>query len=200
MGFCLINNVAVAAAWALDRVPRVAIVDWDEHHGNGTQDIFYENPQVLYCSVHEGGSYPGTGRLEERGCGDGDGYTINVPLPRGSRGADFATAFSEVFIPALRRFDPLLLLISAGQDILSDDPLGGMCVEPQDVGAMLGLLLGAFRTPVALVLEGGYGPSHADAIRAIFGALQGGECAFVPGEASAETVRVVRDARSVHGL
>ncbi|MDD1676891.1 MAG: histone deacetylase [Methanomicrobiales archaeon] len=200
MGFCLVNNVAVAAAWALDRVERVAIIDWDVHHGNGTQDIFEENPRVLYASVHQGNTYPGTGKLHDAGRGEAQGCTCNVPLPPGSSGADYALVFAGLFVPAVRRFDPDLILVSAGQDILSDDPLGGMCVEPQDVGAMLSSLLRAGTSPLALVLEGGYGPSHGAAIAAMFRALRDEDVAFMPGDADAVTQVIVQESQEIHGL
>ncbi|MDD1674434.1 MAG: histone deacetylase, partial [Methanomicrobiales archaeon] len=200
MGFCLINNVAVATAWALERVGRVAIVDWDVHHGNGTQDIFYENSHVLYCSVHQGNTYPGTGHLHDVGSGEGKGNTINVPLPPGSTGADYALVFSDVFVPAVQRFGPDLILVSAGQDILSDDPLGGMQVEPQDVGSMLRSLLNVAVTPLALVLEGGYGPSHGAAVSAMFHALKGEDVSFIPGDADSRTRKIVRESQSIHDL
>jgi acetoin utilization deacetylase AcuC-like enzyme len=200
MGFCLINNIAVAAAWALERIDRVAIVDWDVHHGNGTQDIFYEDSRVLYCSVHQWNAFPGTGRLEEAGRGKGSGCTLNVPLPPGSTGADYALVFSEVFIPAMLRFNPELILVSAGQDILADDPLGGMAVEPENTGALTRMLITAVLSPLALILEGGYGPSHGAAINAIYRALQGEAIASPAGEAGDMTGRIVREARTIHRL
>ncbi|WP_292521082.1 histone deacetylase [Methanoculleus sp.] len=126
MGFCLFNNVAVATAQALREVARVAIIDWDLHHGNGTQAAFYTSDRVLYCSVHQAGTFPGTGWPDEQGAGPGVGYTINIPLAAGSTGADYALVFREVFVPAIRGFKPALLVVSAGQDPLFDDPLGSM--------------------------------------------------------------------------
>ena len=175
MGFCLFNNVAVAAARALDRVDRVAIVDWDVHHGNGTQAAFYASDRVLYCSVHQMGIFPGTGWPDERGAG----YTINAPLEPGSTGADYALVFREVFVPAIRRFEPDIVVVSAGQDALFDDPIGSMQLRPDDFGVLTGMLADVSPAALALVLEGGYGRSHADAIGAIFAAL-GGE-RFTPG-------------------
>ena len=128
MGFCLLNNVAIAAEHALKSVDRVAIVDWDVHHGNGTQHAFYRTNRVLYCSVHQEYHFPYSGSVEEIGNGYGKGFTVNAPVGTGSSGADIALVFSEVFLPALERFRPDCLLVSAGQDILSDDPLGGMNV------------------------------------------------------------------------
>lgn len=174
MGFCLLNNVAIAAARTLGKVERVAIVDWDVHHGNGTQQAFYASDQVLYCSVHRGHYYPYSGRTDERGSGAGQGFTLNAPLEAGSTIADYDAIFREVFVPAIRTFRPGLLLVSAGQDILSDDPLGGMCLCPGDLGLLTWRLMKAGGLPLALVLEGGYGPSHGAAIREIFRVLGGG--------------------------
>jgi len=179
MGFCLFNNVAIAAARALNEIGRVAIVDWDLHHGNGTQAIFYTSDRVLYCSVHQVGIFPGTGWPEERGAGPGAGYTVNAPLAAGSTGADYALVFREVVIPAIQQFKPDVTLVSAGQDTLSDDPLGSMLLRPGDFGVLTGMLVDASPTALALVLEGGYGRSHAGAVRAICAALDGAR--FVPG-------------------
>ncbi len=170
MGFCIFNNIAVAAAGALNRIGRVAIVDWDVHHGNGTQEIFYSSDRVLYCSVHQSPWYPGSGFPDETGRGPGDGLTLNAPLPPGSGISDYLRVFSGNFIPAIRRFDPALILVSAGQDCLRDDPLGNMELRPKDLGELTGQLT-ATGVPVCLVLEGGYGPSHGAAVAAIFEAL-----------------------------
>jgi acetoin utilization deacetylase AcuC-like enzyme len=187
MGFCLFNNVAVAAARALDEVDRVAIVDWDLHHGNGTQAAFYTSDRVLYCSVHQAGIFPGTGWPEERGAGPGAGFTVNAPLAAGSAGADYALVFGQVFIPALRWFRPDLVVVSAGQDTLFDDPLGSMRLQPEDFGALTGMLADASPAALALVLEGGYGRSHAKAVGAIVAALDGARFAPRGGEAKAST-------------
>ena len=179
MGFCLFNNAAVAAARALLSVDRVAIVDWDLHHGNGTQAIFYGSDQVLFCSVHQAGLFPGSGWPEEQGTGPGVGYTINAPLEPGSTGADYALVFREIFVPMLRRFDPDVVLVSAGQDALVGDPLGSMLLEPDDFGTLAGMLVDASPAPLALVLEGGYGRLHGAAIGAILATLDGAR--FKPG-------------------
>ncbi|MCE5337400.1 MAG: histone deacetylase [Methanomicrobiaceae archaeon] len=173
MGFCLFNNVAVAVVRALREVDRVAILDWDLHHGNGTQAVFYGSDRVLYCSIHQAGLFPGTGWLEEQGAGPGVGYTVNAPLEPGSAGADYALVFRKIFVPAIRRFEPDLVVVSAGQDALADDPLGSMLLEPDDFGVLTGMLVEAGCGALALVLEGGYGRSHAGAIRAIIAALDG---------------------------
>jgi acetoin utilization deacetylase AcuC-like enzyme len=171
MGFCLFNNVAVAAAYAASIVDRVAIIDWDVHHGNGTQDIFYDSGQVLYCSVHQDHGYPGTGRPEETGMGEGQGCTVNVPVPAGSTIEEYRDAFHARISPAVSAFEPDLVLVSAGQDILYDDPLGGIRIMPGDFVALTRLVMPDYRRPVALVLEGGYGPSHGKAIAAICSVL-----------------------------
>jgi acetoin utilization deacetylase AcuC-like enzyme len=166
LGFCIFNNAAIAAACALDRFDLVAIIDWDVHHGNGTQDIFYHSDRVLYCSVHQAFSFPGTGRREEDGIGPGKGLTINTPLPAGSSYARYRQVFIDDFLPAIRNFEPGLIIVSAGQDCLIDDPLGNMNLHPNDIGAMASLLSGT-GVPLALLLEGGYGPSHPTAIASI---------------------------------
>ena len=171
MGFCIFNNVAIGAAYAASIVDRVAIIDWDVHHGNGTQDIFYDSGQVLYCSVHQEHGYPGTGRPEETGVDDGLGHTINIPVPAGSTIDEYQDAFRARIVPAVTAFDPDLLLVSAGQDILYDDPLGSIRIRPEDFVTLTRLVLTHPGLPVVLVLEGGYGPSHGKAINAICSVL-----------------------------
>jgi acetoin utilization deacetylase AcuC-like enzyme len=128
MGFCLFNNVAVAAAAAVARgLDRIAIVDIDVHHGNGTQHVFYAEPRVLYVSTHQYPFYPGTGAREETGADAGVGFTLNLPLPAGSTDADYARAYDSV-AARLSVFDPQLLLVSAGFDAHADDPLASMFV------------------------------------------------------------------------
>ncbi|KLK89233.1 histone deacetylase [Methanoculleus sediminis] len=191
MGFCLFNNVAVATAKALRKVDRVAIVDWDLHHGNGTEKAFYTSDRVLYCSVHQAGIFPGTGWPEERGAGPGAGHTVNVPLVSGSTGVDYALVFGEVFVPMLRWFEPDVVVVSAGQDALFDDPLGSIRLLPEDFGALAGMLVDATPAPLALVLEGGYGRSHAGAIGAIVAALDGARFNPAGGGAKASTRHLV---------
>ncbi len=200
MGFCLINNVAVAAKKALLQVDRIAIVDWDLHHGNGTQHSFYGTDRVLYCSVHQEHTFPYSGAVTETGAGDGRGYTMNAPLPAGSTIADYYHVFSEIFVPAIERFSPDVLIVSAGQDILFDDPLGSMRIRPEDFEPMTRMLVRAAGVPLALVLEGGYGPSHGVAVRHIFTALtsEGGE--HVPALPSERTQKIVRYLKAEHHL
>jgi acetoin utilization deacetylase AcuC-like enzyme len=172
LGFCIFNNAAIAAVYALNRFDRVAIVDWDVHHGNGTQDIFYHSDRVLYCSVHQAFIFPGTGMRKEQGIGPGKGFTINAPLPAGSSYTRYRQVFIDDFLPAIRNFEPGLIIVSAGQDCLFDDPLGNMDLYPDDIGAMT-LLLFQTGIPLVLLLEGGYGPSHPRAIASIIQNLCG---------------------------
>jgi acetoin utilization deacetylase AcuC-like enzyme len=173
MGFCIFNNAAVAAAKALRDVDRVAILDWDLHHGNGTQKAFYGSDRVLYCSVHEENSFPKTGWIDEIGTGAGRGYTLNAPLAAGCTIADYRYIFAEIFIPAIVRFRPDVLIISAGQDALADDEHGRMNLVPDDYATLTGMLIDGTDLPLALTLEGGYGPSLGEGIAAIFRALRG---------------------------
>jgi acetoin utilization deacetylase AcuC-like enzyme len=161
MGFCLTNHAAVAAGYALSRgLGRVAILDWDVHHGNGTQDIFYDEDRVLYLSSHQSPFYPGTGKAGEVGEGVGRGFTANVPLPAGSGEDVYAAAFAGVFVPLLREFGPEVILVSAGFDAHIDDLLGGMALESGSFGRFAALISGLSRevgaAPPAFVLEGGY--------------------------------------------
>jgi acetoin utilization deacetylase AcuC-like enzyme len=154
MGFCLVDNVAVAARYAQDElgVGRVAIVDWDVHHGNGTQDIFWDDASVLFASLHQWPFYPGTG-----GPGEENETTVNVPLPAGSGDDEYLRAFAERVEPAVRAFEPELVLVSAGFDAHVDDPLAGMRLT-RDGFRELARRSAALAPRVAAVLEGGYDP------------------------------------------
>jgi acetoin utilization deacetylase AcuC-like enzyme len=161
MGFCLTNHVAVAARLALSRgLERVAILDWDVHHGNGTQDVFYGDSRVLFLSVHQSPFYPGTGRAGEVGEGEGVGFTANVPLPAGSGEDLYAGVFAGVFVPLLREFRPGMILVSAGFDAHADDLLGGMALTSDAFGRFAALVTLLSRevgaVPPAFILEGGY--------------------------------------------
>ncbi|HTM44537.1 MAG TPA: histone deacetylase [Polyangiaceae bacterium] len=159
MGFCLINNVAVAAAHALQRgVRRVLILDWDVHHGNGTQDIFYTTDQVLYFSVHQNPWYPGTGQAHEIGSGTGLGYNFNVPLSRGAGDNEYFALWQRALLPLIDQYKPELLLISAGYDAHARDPLGHMRISSEGFGQLAQAVAqrAAPLCPVGLVLEGGY--------------------------------------------
>ena len=167
MGFCLLSNVAIAARWAQRHadVRRVAIVDFDVHHGNGTQEVFYDDPDVLFLSVHQHPLYPGTGMASETGAGRGEGATVNVPLPAGVGDGGYAKVFRQLFTPLVDRFEPELVLLSAGYDAHGLDPLGGMRLTASGFGGLVREVLGwaDVHTDVGVVaaLEGGY---HADAL------------------------------------
>ena len=169
MGFCLVNNVAVAARWALDvrGLDRILILDWDVHHGNGTQDIFYSDGRVYYLSLHLSGHYPGTGHAYQRGSGDGIGATRNVPFPHGVERAYYLEVFDEVLTEAISTFRPELVLVSAGFDCLAGDPLGGLLLEPSDLHGMtrrvMELAAESAGGRVVALLEGGYVPPRVAA-------------------------------------
>lgn len=161
MGFCLINHVAVAARHALRRgARRVAIVDWDVHHGNGTEEIFEHKPEVLYVSLHQSPQYPGTGAASDTGLGEGRGHTVNLPLSAGASNAVYAAAFERVVLPIIEQFGPDLTLVSAGYDAHRLDPLGGMQLDGAGYAWMTRRLLDvAARGPsgrMGFLLEGGY--------------------------------------------
>jgi len=146
MGFCLFNNVAIAAESALAAgAKKVAILDWDVHHGNGTQDAFWSRRDVLYLSSHQYPFYPGTGAPGEIGEGEGAGFTVNVALPGGQGDADYGALFESVFLPVLEQYQPELLLVSAGFDPHEADPLGGMGVTERGFAAMCSALIPAAR-------------------------------------------------------
>jgi acetoin utilization deacetylase AcuC-like enzyme len=180
-GFCLFNNVAVASRHALDSLgaQRVFIFDWDVHHGDGTNDIFRSTDAVLFASIHESGAFPGTGPLHDAGAGAGEGYSINLPVPKGSYEDAWVSLLEHIVIPAAEEFQPDLVLISAGYDAHSDDEQGGCELEASSFAEMarhiraLGERTGA---PVGAVLEGGYALDPlAASVCATMAALAGDE-------------------------
>ncbi|MFP5375958.1 MAG: histone deacetylase, partial [Acidimicrobiia bacterium] len=168
MGFCLLNNAAVAAATLAERGERVVIVDWDVHHGNGTQDLFWADGRVLYASLHQWPFYPGTGGADERGAGPGAGLIRNVPLPAGATGDVALAALDQVVDPVVEGFAPTWLIVSAGFDAHRDDPIGGLAWSSGDYAALTRRVL-AYAPPGRrlVFLEGGYDP---DALAASVGA------------------------------
>jgi acetoin utilization deacetylase AcuC-like enzyme len=162
MGFCLFNTMAIGAEYLKHRygAKKIMIVDWDVHHGNGTQDVFYNDPSVLFVSSHQFPFYPGTGSVNEIGAGAGEGYTINVPLPAGCADREYLQVFQDVVVAAAKKFEPEWILVSAGFDPHERDPLGGMEVTEEGFAAMARALVEQAATfsdgRIALVLEGGY--------------------------------------------
>ncbi len=179
LGFCLFNNVAIGARYAQRkyRVTRVLIVDWDVHHGNGTQHAFEEDPSVFYFSLHQYPYYPGTGHSWERGYGEGLGKTLNLPMPAGSTDRHYLEAFEETFLPLAREFKPEIIFISAGFDAHREDPLAGMNLTEKGYQRMTELLKEVAKESseerIVSVLEGGYNlgalshsiETHLDALR-----------------------------------
>lgn len=214
MGFCLLNNIAVAARFALDHLglKRIAIVDYDVHHGNGTQEIFYAEPRVLFCSTHAAPFYPGTGAIAEMGSPtSAPGATLNVPLPYGTGNRGYARVFAEVITPALRRFRPELVLVSAGYDAHWSDPLGPMVLSVSGYAHLTGCLIDLAGElcggKLVLVLEGGYnldalGACVVASLRQLMGRPPGpdpiGEVAVT--EPESEIDRVIQALRARHPL
>lgn len=184
MGFCLFNNVAVGAHYGLQNLgmERIAIIDWDLHHGNGTQNSFYTSNKVLYLSTHAFPYYPGSGSLEEVGAGEGEGYTVNVPLSGGHDDRAFAKIFQELIVPVTREYRPDFIIISAGFDTYFADPLGTMAVTEQGYACMtkqvVDLAAETCEGKVLVALEGGYNlRGIRDGVLAVLGELSGNpEC------------------------
>jgi acetoin utilization deacetylase AcuC-like enzyme len=162
MGFCIFNNIAIGARYAIAKkgIERVMIVDWDAHHGNGTQEVFYEDPNVLYISLHQYPHYPGTGWIDETGKGKGKGTTVNLPFPAGTGEADYLAAFERVILPVGKRFAPDLVMVSAGYDSHAGDLLCSMRLTDSSYRKMTDYLIGFSEDccsgRLIVTLEGGY--------------------------------------------
>ncbi len=182
-GFCIFNNVAIAARYALANglARRILIVDWDVHHGNGTQHCFYEDRQVLYFSVHQAHFYPGTGHVRETGHGAGTGYTINCPLTYGADDGFYVRIFRTLLAPVFRQFKPDMVLVSAGFDTHQDDPIGSMRMTARGYAALTRILMNeadiACAGRMVLTLEGGYNLAALEAsVKAVLQELQDETC------------------------
>lgn len=200
MGFCLFNSVAIAARSLCHAGQRVAIVDFDAHHGNGTQEVFLDEPDVLYTSIHQSPLYPGSGGISEIGVGRGEGFTVNLPLPPGATGDVALMAFDKVIQPAIESFRPDWLLISAGFDGHRNDPLTQLRYSSGDIADLMSRLVHLVPSGrVITVLEGGYDlEAVRDSSAATVGALVGESCrpenstAGGPGADVVEAVRRLR--------
>ena len=212
MGFCLFNNIAIAAHYALAeyKLERILIIDFDVHHGNGTQDAFYDNPQVTYISTHEYPFYPGTGSIEETGSGAARGASINIPLPAGCGDAEYQKVFGQIIAPAARRFNPQLILVSAGYDAHRADPLAMMEVTvngfiqiAETIKSLADELCGG---RLALTLEGGYNlDALAASVKATFDVLLGNSASDPtekppPSSRTADIDRLIGMLKELHKL
>jgi acetoin utilization deacetylase AcuC-like enzyme len=204
MGFCFFNNVAIGAMYALKTYPvrRVLIVDFDVHHGNGTQKAFYTSPEVLYVSTHQSPHYPGTGGIHEVGKDEGEGFTLNAPMPEGMGDPEYLRVFREVLMPVAREYRPDLVLVSAGFDAHRDDPLAGMELTSSGYRALAAEILAVAREACAgravFALEGGYDLSALEeSIASVLGVMTGGD----PGESvdsGTAADDLVRELKAVH--
>ena len=208
MGFCLFNNIAIAAGYARRKydLERILIVDWDLHHGNGTQNAFYQDPQVLFFSTHQYPYYPGSGSIAEKGEKEGQGFTVNVPLPGGQGDEDFGVIYRELLRPIVSDFKPQLIFVSAGYDIYFQDPLGAMEVTPEGFATLASLirdLAHAFcQGKVVVTLEGGYHlKGLRDSVKATLKALAGDSLlngTKKTGKLSGTTERIIDEVKAVH--
>jgi len=207
MGFCIFNNVAIAAKYALEKfkLEKILVVDWDLHHGNGTQNAFYEDPEVLYFSTHQYPYYPGSGSIGEVGKGKGTGFTVNVPLAGGQGDAEYIQIFEELLSPIAKEFSPQLILVSAGFDIYFQDPLGAMSVTPTGFYLLTSILMEiaevCCQDRIILTLEGGYHLSGLkESVKASLKSLAGIEYEGLGGGKKGEEIGGKEIIHSVKGM
>lgn len=211
MGFCLLNNVAIAAQHALDahRLQRILIVDFDAHHGNGTQEVFYESANVLFFSTHLSPFFPGTGHVRETGAGPGLGYTVNVPLPYWTGDAGLQRVYDEILPPVAQRFRPQLVLVSAGYDLHWADPITQCAISVQGLSAVVSLIIELARAlcdgRMVFVLEGGYRRTALAAgvvgtLRLLLGDRGIADPLGPYDGQAADTITIVERVKQIHGL
>ena len=208
MGFCFFNNAAVAVRAVLDDpaadADRAAVFDWDVHHGNGTQEIFYDDSDVFYASVHEDGLYPGTGAVTETGEGDGDGTTLNAPLAAGADDGDYRYVLAEAVVPAVASFDPDVVVVSAGFDAHRHDPISRMRLSTEGYAAMADQMRSLARdhdAGLAFVLEGGYDlDTLSEGVGIVHETFDGRPVTAPDADPTAETRDTVRELRERFGL
>lgn len=204
MGFCLFNNIAIAARYLMEAhdLQRIAIIDWDLHHGNGTEHSFYSEKEVLYLSLHQSPCYPGTGGLRDVGIGEGEGFNVNLPINSGAGDAEYLKAFDELFLPIMERYEPEIILVSAGFDTHRLDPLGGMELSAAAFAAMgqrlsklADMLCGG---KIAFFLEGGYSlEGLEESVRELLDALRGEKDYVLPPAGDTSIDGVLERAKSV---
>ncbi len=206
MGFCIFNNVAIGAKYAQEKgLKRVLIVDWDVHHGNGTSAEFYDDRSVLYFSCHQSPHYPGSGRVKDVGMDGAEGFTVNVPLPKGTGNAGYLMVFEEILKPIALEFDPDIVLVSAGQDAHQKDPLGGMELSTEAYAAMAGIVKeiadACCEGRLVAALEGGYNLNTlSESIVSVLRAFKGEKVDISRGDDArvAERIEEVKNAQKAY--
>jgi len=212
MGFCIFNNIAVAARDAIAKygLERIMIVDFDVHHGNGTQAAFYSESSVLYFSTHQYPFYPGSGAVDETGSGEGEGYTVNVPMPGGCGDVEYMCAFEEVLVPVAKRYKPQLILVSAGYDAHWADSIASMQVTTDGYTKMSAILKNLAdelcQSKLVFALEGGYNvEALAESVDATINVLLGSPKTYASGKTpkrwtTPDTDALFREIKATHGL